>query len=324
MRRVGASDGDLPLYRGAGGRPDSRARERVALTTLGAIRAMHGSGVLQCGRHTFDLARPLVMGILNVTPDSFFDGGRYVDPGNAREHARQMIADGADLIDVGGESTRPGAVAVSEVEETRRVVPLTEALAGAGIAVSVDTRKPGVMRAAIAAGAAMINDVGAMTARGALEAVAATGAGVCLLHMQGDPQTMQEAPHYADVVGEVRAFLVARARACEASGIAGNRIVIDPGFGFGKSLAHNLALLRALPEFAATGYAVLAGLSRKSSLGALTGRPVAERLPASLAATLAAVARGASIVRVHDVRETVDTLKVWLAVERAGPAGQGS
>ena len=294
------------------------------MTAQGASRTSRGPGNLRCGNHRFDLGRPLVMGILNVTPDSFFDGGRHVDPGRAQEHARQMVADGADLIDVGGESTRPGATAVSEADETRRVVPLIETLAGAGIAVSADTRKPGVMRAAIAAGAAMINDVGALTAPGALDAVAASGAGVCLLHMQGEPQSMQEEPHYTDVVAEVRAYLVARAQACEASGIARERIVIDPGFGFGKTLAHNLALLRALQAFAATGYAVLAGLSRKSSLGVITGRPVAERLPASLAATLAAVARGASIVRVHDVRETVDALKVWLAVERAGVEWQRS
>jgi len=256
------------------------------------------------------------MGILNVTPDSFFDGGRHLDPDRARDHARQMIADGADLIDIGGESTRPGAAPVPEADEIRRVIPLTEALAGAGIAVSVDTRKPAVMRAAIAAGAAMINDVGALTAPGALEAVAASDVGICLMHMRGEPQTMQQAPEYSDVATEVRDFLVARAQACEAAGIVRARIVVDPGFGFGKTLAHNLTLLRALPELAATGYAVLAGLSRKSSLGVITGDAVEERLPASLAAALAAVARGASSVRVHDVRETVAALKVWLAVER--------
>jgi dihydropteroate synthase len=300
--------------------------EAILRTALSIERVMHdiaharnrslNAQRLQCGRHTFDLSRPRVMGILNVTPDSFFDGGRHVDPDRARDHARQMIADGADLIDIGGESTRPGAAPVSEADEIRRVIPLTEALAGAGIAVSVDTRKPAVMRAAIAAGAAMINDVGALTAPGALEAVAASDAGICLMHMRGDPQTMQQAPQYADVATEVRDFLVARARACEMAGIARDRIVVDPGFGFGKTLAHNLALLRALPELAATGYAVLVGLSRKSSLGVITGHATDERLPASLAAALAAVARGASIVRVHDVRETVAALKVWLAVER--------
>jgi dihydropteroate synthase len=198
----------------------------------------------------------------------------------------------------------------------RRVVPVIEALASDGLLVSADTRRPGVMRAAIAAGAAMINDVGALTAPGALDAVSETGAAVCLMHMQGEPGTMQRAPHYVDVVTEVRACLVERARACEDAGIARERIVVDPGFGFGKTLAHNLALLRGLPEIAAAGYPVLAGLSRKSSLGTITGRAVEERMPASVAAALAAVARGAAIVRVHDVRETIDALKVWLAIER--------
>ena len=273
---------------------------------------------LHCGKHTFDLARPLVVGILNVTPDSFYDGGRNVDFAQAQERARQMVAEGADIIDVGGESTRPGAAPVTEDEEIRRVVPLTAALAAEDIAVSVDTRKPAVMRAAIAAGAAMINDVAALTAPGALDAVAATDAGVCLMHMQGEPRTMQMAPQYADVVGEVREFLVARARACERAGIAHDRIVIDPGFGFGKTLAHNLALLRALPALAATGYPVLVGLSRKSSLGKITGRPAGDRLAASLAATLAAITRGASLVRVHDVRETVDALTVWRTIDNPG------
>jgi dihydropteroate synthase len=204
-------------------------------------------------------------------------------------------------------------------EELARVIPLVETLAREGLAVSVDTRKPAVMRAAIAAGAAMINDVCALLAEGALDACAASGVGVCLVHMRGDPPTMQQAPSYGDVVTEVREFLVARARACIAAGIAPSRIVLDPGFGFGKTLAHNLALLRALPELAATGHPVLAGLSRKASLGQITGRGVDERMPASLAAALAAVARGAAIVRVHDVRETVDALKVWHAVEEGGP-----
>jgi dihydropteroate synthase len=270
----------------------------------------------RCGRHAFDLSRPLVMGVVNVTPDSFSDGGRFLDLTQAEEHARQMIADGADLIDIGGESTRPRAEPVAEADEIARVIPLTEILARDGIAVSVDTRKPGVMRAAIAVGAAMINDVSALTAPGAIEVCAASDVGVCLMHMQGEPSNMQEAPTYGDVVGEVSDFLVARASACVAAGIARERIVIDPGFGFGKTLAHNLALLRALPKLVATGYPVLAGLSRKSSLGTLTGRPANERLAASLAAALAAIARGAAILRVHDVRETVDALKVWLAIER--------
>jgi dihydropteroate synthase len=271
--------------------------------------------VFHCGPFAFELARPLVMGILNVTPDSFSDGGRFVDRDRALAHARQMRADGADLIDIGGESSRPGALPVAESEELARVMPLVTTLAGEGFAIAVDTRKPAVMRAAAAAGAAMINDIGALTAPGAIEACAETDVGICLMHMQRDPRTMQAAPSYGDVVTEVRDFLVARAAACLAAGIARDRIAIDPGFGFGKTLAHNLALLRALATFVATGYPVVAGLSRKASLGEITGRGVDERLPASLAAALCAVARGAAIVRVHDVRETVDALKVWHAVE---------
>jgi len=269
---------------------------------------------LACGPHKLDLTRPRVMGILNVTPDSFSDGGAHFDRQRALEHARQMAVDGAEIIDVGGESTRPGATPVAEADELRRVLPVIEALAGEGLVVSCDTRRPAVMRAAIAAGAAIINDVGALTAVGAVDAVRQSNAAVCLVHMQGEPGTMQDAPRYGDVVRDVRAFLAERARACEAAGIVHERIVVDPGFGFGKTLAHNLELLRALPEIAAAGYPVLAGLSRKSSLGTITGRPVQERMPASVAAALAAISRGASIVRVHDVRETVDALKVWLAI----------
>ncbi len=280
--------------------------------------------LLRCGRTVFDLARPRIMGVLNVTPNSFSDGGRYFNSARAIEHARRMMDDGADLIDIGGESTRPGAVPVDEEEELRRVIPLVAALAGEGVPVSVDTRKPAVMRAALDAGAAMINDVCGLTAPGAVETVAATDAGVCLMHMQGDPRTMQEAPAYDDVVAEVRRFLLARAAACEAAGIARERIVLDPGFGFGKTLRHNLALLAGLPALAAAGYPVLAGLSRKSSLGELTGRPVDERLAASVAAALAAVARGARLLRVHDVRETRDALIVWLAAEGAGRAATRS
>jgi dihydropteroate synthase len=278
---------------------------------------MRTERVLRCGRHVLDLARPRIMGILNVTPNSFSDGGRYFNAARALEHARRMIDDGADLVDIGGESTRPGAQPVDEAEELARVIPLVTALVAEGVPVSVDTRKPAVMRAALAAGASMINDVCGLTAPGAIEAVAAADAGVCLMHMQGDPRTMQQAPSYADVVAEVRAFLVARAAACEAAGIARDRIVLDPGFGFGKTLAHNLALLTGLPALAATGYPVLAGLSRKASLGEITGRAVDERLAASLAAALAAVARGATLLRVHDVRETRDALAVWLAAEAA-------
>jgi dihydropteroate synthase len=275
---------------------------------------------LRCGRHSFDLGRPLVMGIVNVTPDSFSDGGRFHDPAHALLHARRLVADGADLIDVGGESTQPGALPVGEAEEMDRVLGVIEALAREGVAVSVDTRKPAVMRAALAAGASMVNDVSALAAPAALAALAACDAGVCLMHMRGEPATMQDAPVYADVVGEVGAFLAARAATCTAAGIDRRRIVVDPGFGFGKTVAHNLALLRAIPEIAALGYPVMVGLSRKSTLGFITGRPAAERLAASVAAAVAAVARGAAIVRVHDVRETVDALKVWVAVNPRSPA----
>jgi dihydropteroate synthase len=254
------------------------------------------------------------MGVLNVTPDSFSDGGRFADRESALAHARRMRDDGADLIDVGGESSRPGAKPVDEATEIERVIPIVEALGRDGIAVAVDTRKPAVMRAAIAAGASMVNDIAALTAPGAIEVCARGATGVCLMHMRGEPATMQDAPAYDNVVTEVRDFLVARAAACEAAGIARERIAIDPGFGFGKTRAHNLALLRSLRDIAATGYPVLVGLSRKKSLGEITGRAIDERLAASLAAALAAVARGASIVRVHDVRETVDALKVWNAI----------
>ena len=254
------------------------------------------------------------MGILNVTPDSFSDGGRFEDVARALDHARAMLADGADIVDVGGESTRPGAAAVDEATEIARVLPVIEALAREGALVSVDTMKPAVMRAALAAGAAMVNDVRALQAPGALEAVAASGAAVCLMHMRGTPASMQQAPEYGDVVAEVRDFLAARAQACEDAGIARERIVVDPGFGFGKTRAHNLELLDRLGELATLGYPVLAGWSRKSTLGAITGRGEEERLAASVAAAVLAVERGASIVRVHDVRETVDAVAVAQAV----------
>jgi dihydropteroate synthase len=279
-------------------------------------RAEMRAPFLCCGSFRFELTRPLVMGILNVTPDSFSDGGRYADRERALAHARRMRDDGADIIDIGGESSRPGASPVAERDELDRVLPLVAVLAAEGIAIAVDTRKPAVMRAAAAAGAAMINDIGALTAPGAIEACAQGDVGVCLMHMQREPRTMQAAPAYADVVADVRAFLVARAAACVAAGMARERIAIDPGFGFGKTLAHNLLLLRSIGSLAATGFPVVAGLSRKSSLGEITGRSVDERMPASLAAALAAVARGAAIVRVHDVRETVDALKVWCTVGR--------
>jgi dihydropteroate synthase len=272
------------------------------------------TGTLRCGPHRLPLDRPLVMGIVNVTPDSFYDGGRHADPSAAIEHARRLAAEGADLLDVGGESSRPGSEAVAIDEELRRVLPVLDGVAALGLPVSVDTTKPEVMRAAVAHGAAMINDITALAAPGALEAVADGAAAVCLMHMQGEPRTMQANPTYADVVTEVRDFLVARAQACIAAGVERDRIAIDPGFGFGKTVDHNLALLRRLAELAATGYPVLAGWSRKSSLGRITGRSAEERLAGSLAAALIAVQRGARIVRVHDVAATRDVLAVLAAV----------
>ncbi len=254
------------------------------------------------------------MGVLNVTPDSFSDAGRYFDRDRAIARAVAMVEEGADLIDIGGESTRPGAAPVAEGEELRRVLPVLEALAAVPIPLSVDTRRPRVMREALAAGASMVNDIEALAAPGALEAVAPSGCAVCLMHMQGHPATMQQAPQYADVVGEVKEFLGRRLEACERAGIARARLVIDPGFGFGKTLAHNLALLQRLGELAALGVPVLAGLSRKSMLGAILGRPAADRGAASLAAALLAAARGAKILRVHDIRETRDALAVWQAL----------
>jgi dihydropteroate synthase len=269
---------------------------------------------LLCGKYQLDLTPPRVMGIVNVTPDSFSDGGRHLSHAAAIAHAHKLIADGADLLDIGGESTRPGAAAVSEQEELERVLPVIEALRDSAVPVSIDTWKPAVMRAALAAGASMVNDINALQAPDALAAVADSDAAVCLMHKQGDPENMQRAPRYADVVAEVSAFLQARIEATRAAGIGSERIVIDPGFGFGKTLAHNLELLRGLSAFSALGVPLLAGVSRKSMLGAVTGREVDERLAASIAAALLAVQRGASIVRVHDVRETVDVLKLWDAV----------
>jgi dihydropteroate synthase len=269
---------------------------------------------LQCGPFPLDLDRPVVMGVVNVTPDSFSDGGRFADADAAVAAAERMAADGAALVDVGGESTRPGSAPVDEAEELRRVMPVIERLAGRlPIPVSIDTRKPGVMRRAVEAGATLVNDVGALRAPGAIEAVADSGAAVCLMHMQGEPGTMQDAPRYADVVTEVREFLRQRVAACEAAGIGRARIAVDPGFGFGKSLEHNLALLAGLPVIAADGLPLLVGLSRKRMIGALTGRGDGERLAGSLAAAVVAAQNGARIVRAHDVRETVDALRVVAA-----------
>jgi dihydropteroate synthase len=255
------------------------------------------------------------MGVVNVTPDSFSDGGRYLDPKAAIGRAKALIGEGADILDIGAESSRPGAEEVSAQEELSRLMPVLEGLSDCAIPVSVDTVKPEVMRAAIAAGASMINDISALRAAGALDAVAASGAGVCLMHMQGEPRTMQHEPRYGDVVAEVRAFLEERVTAAMAGGIARERIVIDPGFGFGKTVAHNFELLRNLGRIAALGPPVAAGWSRKSTLGAVTGRAADERLAASLAAALLAVQRGARIVRVHDVAATRDALAVLAALE---------
>ena len=277
--------------------------------------------ILRLGRFTLDLSRAQVMGVLNVTPDSFADGGRFLSEVDAIDRVQEMLSDGADIIDIGGESTRPGAAPTTEDEELGRVIPLLRAVRSAcddkAVPISVDTRKTAVMRAAIAAGASMINDVSALRGPGALGAVVSTGVGVCLMHMRGEPENMQQLAEYTDVVAEVGAFLSERASACAAAGIDHDRIVLDPGFGFGKTVEHNLDLLRGLPRIVALGYPVLVGLSRKSTIGALTGRAVDDRTTGSVAAALAAVSRGASIVRVHDVRETVDALKVWRAVHES-------
>jgi dihydropteroate synthase len=270
--------------------------------------------LLAAGRFRLDFgSRPLVMGVVNVTPDSFSDGGRFFDGKAAVSHARRLVEEGADIIDVGGESSRPGALPVSVGEELDRILPVLEGLKGTERPLSVDTRRPEVMQAALSAGASMINDIQALTAPGALETVAKSQCAVCLMHMKGEPATMQHEPHYDDVVAEVRRFLDERAVACERAGIARERIAIDPGFGFGKTAAHNFELLRRLPELRQLGLAVAAGWSRKSTLGKLTGRAVDDRLAGSLAAALLALQGGATILRVHDVKETRDVIAVWQA-----------
>lgn len=269
--------------------------------------------MLRFGLHT--LEGPVVMGILNVTPDSFSDGGRFVDRDHALTRVRQMIAEGADLIDIGGESTRPGAAAVRIEEELERVVPVIEAIRGeSDVPISVDTSKPDVMRAAVAAGANLINDVRALREPGALEAAAGLDVPVCLMHMQGQPRDMQQDPCYDDVVSEVLAFLEARQAACEAAGIGRERIILDPGFGFGKTLVHNLTLFRELPRFVATGQPVLVGVSRKSMVGEVLEVPVSERLTGSVALAGLAVWFGASIIRTHDVQATVHAVRMCHAV----------
>ena len=277
--------------------------------------------LLDCNGKSLDLGRPCVMGILNVTPDSFSDGGRYDVLDAAVEQALKMQTEGAAIIDIGGESTRPGAAAVDLQQELDRVLPVIGVLSRElDIPISIDTSKPGVMREAVAAGAGMINDVNALNAAGAMEAAKDAAVPVCIMHMQGQPRTMQQAPDYQDVVSEVWQYLSDRVAACEAAGIPRRRIIADPGFGFGKTLEHNLNLLAALNSFRGLGVPLLVGLSRKSTVGQITGRPVEQRLAGSLAAAVMAVERGASIIRVHDVAATVDALKFTLAVIGPGNA----
>ena len=258
------------------------------------------------------MKKPLVMGVVNVTPDSFSDGGRFFAPRQAIAHARRLADEGADLIDIGGESTRPGAAPVSEEEELERILPVLTQLSD--LPVSVDTRRPRVMREALKAGASMINDVDALTAPGALEAVVESACAVCLMHKKGEPATMQRDPRYSDVVRDVKSFLEQRVKEVTSSGVDAARVVVDPGFGFGKTAQHNMVLLRNLSELKKLGVPVLAGLSRKSSLQKITGRPVEERLAGSLAMALLALQAGATILRVHDVKETRDVIAVWEAV----------
>ncbi|MGD8235340.1 MAG: dihydropteroate synthase [Chromatiales bacterium] len=268
---------------------------------------------LTCGNFSLDLSSPAVMGILNLTPDSFSDGGRFPDCDSAISHALAMVSEGAAIIDIGGESTRPGAASVTVQQELDRVMPVVESLVTElPVPVSVDTSKPEVMQAAIGAGAGMINDVMALRAQGAIEAVRDAGhVALCLMHMQGEPRTMQQNPRYGDVVADVRNFLVDRAAVCERAGIARSRILLDPGFGFGKTLEHNTALLKNIDLLAGEGYPLLVGISRKSMIGQLLGDvPVDQRLQGSVAAAVIAAMKGANILRVHDVRETVDALKI--------------
>lgn len=267
---------------------------------------------LCCGRFSLPLSRPLVMGIVNVTPDSFSDGGRYDSTAAAVAHAQKLLDDGADILDIGGESTRPGAAVVPVEEEIQRVIPVLQALHGLNVPLSVDTCKPEVMRAALEVGVDLVNDIAALEGEGALDWVAKSNAAICLMHKQGNPQTMQAAPAYVDVVAEVTDYLARRRDVALAAGIGLERIVLDPGFGFGKMLEHNVALFRALPVIGqALGCPLLVGVSRKTMLGQITGRAVGERTAASVAAAVLAAQSGAAIVRVHDVAQTVDALKVW-------------
>ncbi|OOZ73591.1 dihydropteroate synthase [Solemya velum gill symbiont] len=271
---------------------------------------------LNCLNHVIDLSSPQVMGILNVTPDSFSDGGAFTQLDKALLQAEQMVSAGAAIIDIGGESTRPGAKAVTQQQELDRVLPVIEAVSQRlDTPVSIDTSKAVVMKEAVAAGASFVNDVNALRAEGAVETAADLGVPVCLMHMQGEPRTMQQAPHYEDVVADVSDFLLARAHACEAAGISATQIVIDPGFGFGKTLEHNLTLLQQFDQLCSLGYPLLAGISRKSMIGTLLGdRPADQRLHGSVAAAVIAAMKGARLLRVHDVAETVDAVKIVTAV----------
>jgi dihydropteroate synthase len=281
---------------------------------------MNSNTQWQCGSRVLDLAAPVVMGVLNVTPDSFSDGGRFARRADALDHARRLIAEGAAIVDIGGESTRPGAAPAALAEELERVVPVIEAVRRESpVFISVDTSKPEVMRAAVAAGADIVNDVRAFTGPGALEAGSSSGAGLCLMHMLGEPRTMQDAPHYENVVEDVSAFLASRMRACRESGIDSTRLAIDPGFGFGKTAAHNLTLLKHLASLEALGVPIVVGLSRKSMLARLTGREIDQRLAGSVALAAIAVLNGARIVRAHDVAATVDAVRVAAAVSRGEP-----
>jgi len=275
--------------------------------------------IMNCAGRSLDLSQPQVMGILNITPDSFSDGGDFFVPEQAVAHAVRMVEEGAAIIDVGGESTRPGAAPVVVEEELRRVIPVIEALhAMLAVPVSIDTRRPEVMQAAVAAGAGLINDVNALQAPGAIEVAARLGVPVCLMHMQGTPETMQQQPEYGDVVSEVRDFLLARANLCIQQGIDREQVLLDPGFGFGKTAAHNLQLLQHLEQLAAYGFPVLAGLSRKSMIGQTLGLPVNKRLYAGIALAVLAVWKGAAIVRCHDVRETREAVQMCQLVRDAG------
>jgi len=273
---------------------------------------------LQCAGKILDLRQPRVMGILNITPDSFSDGGCFLEKERALEHAMQMVEAGAAIVDIGGESTRPGSAEVSVADEIARVVPVIEHLAPRiPVPISVDTSKPEVMQAAVGAGAGMINDVYALRRDGALAMAASLQVPLCLMHMQGEPRTMQQQPVYSDVVAEVHRFLVERIEACEEAGIPRERLVIDPGFGFGKGLVHNLSLLKHLDRFTALDIPLLVGMSRKSMIGAVLDKPVDERLYGSLAVAVMSAQQGASIVRAHDVAETVEVLRMVAAVQQA-------